>query len=437
MLRFRKICLTLLSLNSIQFAILALAVNGSTASAASNYEIVEPPASMGMETNNLGAYNPESLSIETCISLYQAGVRADIDGYRAINVKLGIVSEDPVLVDVLATSEFNPGNTLTYSGESADCSGRYEYITSMYTDILKIGDQVYETTFSESSMNPGKLVLKAAAQLHNGPVIRDDQYGYFQRYIDVTSLRIFAREQVSDSFLRNVATAYELMISPTEIAKYPARNKFHNTLSDYNIYQRIGYGGPNTNVMNTQPGPGDTIFSYDRYATDYIWEDHARSTKRQLGNVLEHLLHTITAVQFRLYWPEKWGFEDDSDLILAMKEAEELGYYNRDHPDDQEQTGKAIEFAYWVILAEWNLFEVAGKIWGGYETGNSEFTIGTSEEIKSKLPLAHKLYIETAATILSKPNPEKLVNLFFKIPYCSSNSEVNPPPADKPCPPER
>ena len=227
-------------------------------------------------------------------------------------------------------------------------------------------------------MNPGKLELKAAAQLYNGPVIRDDQYGYFQRYIDVTSLRIFAREQVSDSFLRNVATAYELMILPTEIAKYPARNKFHNTLSDSNIYQRIGYGGLNTNVMNTQPG-----FSYDRYATDYIWEDHARSTKRQLGTVLEHLLHTITAIQFRLYWPEKWGFEDDSDLILAMKEAEELGYYNRDHPDDQEQTGKAIEFAYWVILAEWNLFGVAGKIWGGYETGNSEFTIGTSEEIKS------------------------------------------------------
>ena len=74
-----------------------------------------------------------------------------------------------------------------------------------------------------------------------------------------------------------------------------------------------------------------------------------------------------------------------------MKEAEELGYYNRDHPDDQEQTGKAIEFAYWVILAEWDLFEVAGKIWGGYKTGNGEFTIGTPEEIKSKLPLAHKL----------------------------------------------
>ena len=416
----------------MQFAILALAVNGSTASAASNFDVVEPPASMGMVTNNLGTYNPESRSIETCIRLFQLGVPADIDDVSVFDVKLDIVSEDPVLADVFAASEFNPKNTLTYSGESPDCSGRYEYITSMYTDILKIGDQVYETTFSESSLNPGKLELKAAAQLHNGPVIRDDQYGYFQRYIDVTSLRIFAREQVSDSFLRNVATAYELIILPTDIEKYPARNKFHNTLSDSNIYQRIGYGGLNTNVMNTQPG-----FSYDRYATDYIWEDYARSTKRQLGNVLEHLLHTITAVQFPLYWPEKWGFQDDSDLILAMKEAEELGYYNRDHPDDQEQTGKAIEFAYWVILAEWNLFGVAGKIWGGYETGNSEFTIGTSEEIKSKLPLAHKLYIETAATILSKPNPKLLVNLFFNIPYCSSSDEQNRPPADMPCPPER
>ena len=120
-----------------------------------------------------------------------------------------------------------------------------------------------------------------------------------------------------------------------------------------------------------------------------------------------------------------------------MKEAEELGYYNRDHPDDQESEGKANEFAYWVILAQWNLFEVAGKIGGGYKTGNSEFTIGTSEEIRSNLPLAQKLYIETAATILSKPNPEQLVNLFFNIPYCSSNSEQNPPLADMPCAPER
>jgi hypothetical protein len=120
-----------------------------------------------------------------------------------------------------------------------------------------------------------------------------------------------------------------------------------------------------------------------------------------------------------------------------MKEAEELGYYNRDHPDDQEREGKAIEFAYWVILAQWNLFEVAGKIGGGYKTGNSEFTIGTSEETRSNLPLAHKLYIETAATILSKPNPEQLVNLFFNIPYCSSNSEQNPPPADMLCASDR
>ena len=66
MLRFRKICLTFLSLISVQFAILALALNGSTASAVSNFDVVEPPASMGLVTNNLGTYNPGSRSIETC-----------------------------------------------------------------------------------------------------------------------------------------------------------------------------------------------------------------------------------------------------------------------------------------------------------------------------------------------------------------------------------
>ena len=433
MLKFRENCVTPSSLNSVRLAMLILALNVSAASAASDFNIVEPPSDMGMVANNLGVYDPESRSIETCVRLFQVGVPADIGGVSVFDVGLNLIFEEPLLAEISRASEFNPENSLTYAGELPDCSGKYELNTATFSDILKFGDTVYEITFSESSLIPGKLELKAAAPLHNGPVIRDDQYGYFQRYIDTPSLRIFAREQVSDSFLRNIATAYELMILPIEIEKYPARNKFHNSLSDYNIYQRIGYDGPNsTELINANPG-----LSYDNYATDYIWEDNARSTKRQLGNVLEHLLHTITAVQFRLYWPEKWGFQDDSDLILAMKEAEELGYYNRDHPDDQEQTGKAIEFAYWVILAEWDLFEVAGKIGGGYKTGNGEFTIGTPEEIKSKLPLAHKLYNETAATILSKPNPELLVNLFFNTPYCSSNSEQNPPPADKPCPPER
>ena len=92
-----------------------------------------------------------------------------------------------------------------------------------------------------------------------------------------------------------------------------------------------------------------------------------------------------------------------------------------DRRSDSEGYGKVIttEFAYWLILAEWDYFEFADAVQEGYSTGNEEFTLGTSAEIQDNLPLAHKLYEDTASKVLNKPDASLIENLFLN--FSSSN----------------
>lgn len=413
-------------------SIVASATSVSSATAQSNaaFSGVSPPSNIGIALNNIGIYNPLNSTFSTCVALSKIGVPDRIDGVQAFDITFRIVNTNPVLAQATVLVPFNSKGSLTPSLQIPDCSGKFEQQTSIYSDILSVGDLAYEVAFK---LGEGQLFeLKAAAGLHPGPIIRDASSQSFQRSVNLPGLRIFARDEVSDVFLLNIASAYELIFSPASFSENPYLQEFQNILSNYTIFQRLGYDGPES-VRSTMDAVPDLEGDYSRYGTDYIWEDSARTTKRQLGTVLEHLLHTITAVQFPLYWPARWGFESNSELILAMQQAIDLGYYNTEDygpPSNDLNKILAVEFAWWVILAEWDLFEVAGKD----SSSNKEFTLRTSSDIAQKLPLAHKLYTETAAKLFSIPDASILTNLFYNAPYCSSLSETNTPPANLACP---
>ena len=71
------------------------------------------------------------------------------------------------------------------------------------------------------------------------------------------------------------------------------------------------------------------------------------------------------------------------------------------------------EFAYWLVLAEWNYFEPTGNKKQGL-TGNDEFKLGLPEEIASELPLGHQLYKDYVEKILSIPDKDLIVSLFLR-----------------------
>ena len=237
----------------------------------------------------------------------------------------------------------------------------------------------------------------------------------FTQKITQNELAIFARSDVSSSFLTNVGKAYESMLQSSASINTPMRNNYNSTISSQYVYQRVGAGDPST-IPNMNANASSP---YDDKATDYIFQ--SGSGKDQIGEVLEHLLHTITAVGFYLSFPTTWDYmNSNSQLYLAMQEAIDSGDYNiADYnglQGDNEAYRRILtqEYAYWLILAEWDYFETAGKVnlEGLYGNGNSEFKLGKPSDIIAKNPLGHKLYQDYAEKILSIPDKNLIISLF-------------------------
>lgn len=234
----------------------------------------------------------------------------------------------------------------------------------------------------------------------------------FPNYIDSNSLRIFAREGVSEKFLNNVGLTYNEMFLNNSNISHSMRSAYLKTCKDKFIYQRVGVDGM---ANNSNFDPGTPPKPYGDNATDYIWEMKTGGAD-QLGEVIEHLLHTVTAVGLYLTYTD-WDYKNSSSqLCLAMNEAISKGIYdvssyNNLKNDDAYNRIITQEYAYWLILAEWDLYVTTGKKDNGI-TGNGEFTIGTPSEIQSQLPLGHKLYQDYIEKIFSVPEKSKLSLLF-------------------------
>ena len=57
--------------------------------------------------------------------------------------------------------------------------------------------------------------------------------------------------------------------------------------------------------------------------------------EEQIGEVIEHLLHTITNVILYLAYPKEWDYnKSSSELSLAMQESIDKGIYDISSYDD-------------------------------------------------------------------------------------------------------
>lgn len=234
----------------------------------------------------------------------------------------------------------------------------------------------------------------------------------FPNYVDSNNLRIFARQGVSTTFLKNVGITYDEMFKASSNIDQSMRSKYFSISKDKYVFQRVGVDGMASD-SNFEAGTPPT--PYGNNATDYIWEMDTGGAD-QIGEVIEHLLHTITNVVLYLTYSD-WNYKDSSSLLyLAMMEAIDKEIYDISSYADlknDEAYQKIItqEYAYWLILAEWDYYETTGKKANGI-TGNEEFKIGTSSEIQTELPLGHKLYKNYIDKIFSIPNKNKIISLF-------------------------
>ena len=237
----------------------------------------------------------------------------------------------------------------------------------------------------------------------------------YPNFIDAMKLRIFAKEGVSSEFLQNVGKTYEAMLSEGVNIDESMRTLYLTTSEENYVYQRVGLDGSQAS-SNFEPGDPPEPFADN--ATDFIWQMEQGGAD-QIGEVIEHLLHTVTNVILYLSYPEEWDYNNpSSQLSLAMQESIDKGIYDisdyNELLDNDPEIYKKIltqEYAYWLILAEWDYYVTAGKKEDGI-SGNGEFTIGTPEEISETLPLGHELYKNFVEKILTEPDKEIIVSLF-------------------------
>ena len=248
-----------------------------------------------------------------------------------------------------------------------------------------------------------------------GEIVTDTSFRDYQKYVDVAGLRIFALPEVSDEYMYKVAEIYFQMLQQGENIDNSLRSRYLNTVNNEKVFQRIGFEGPEYyNFDSPNPSvdccPGN---GYEDNHTDFIWEYKDANTIGTVGEVVEHLLHTITGAGLLLEFPE-WSWEDtNSKIHKAMNEAVEKNIYDISSYEEIKNNGDiegynrvtVQEFSFWVIVTSWGYGDI-------FDLPHGEFEISTINEVRSELPLAFELYVDTIEKIFTIPDKELLKSLF-------------------------
>ena len=244
----------------------------------------------------------------------------------------------------------------------------------------------------------------------NGVLVKDDRYTPYDKYGSSYNLIVGALPDVTDGFITNVLNIANKMLAANDSTNSVNRDLLLSNFNQYKAFQRVG----STSLSSYDPALNNDNYAgwdniNDNYSVvDFIWEATSNSptdeqTKAgQINAILEHLLHTITLIYDKSF--TSWGYEDaSSDLVLAMNQAIEGGYYD---PTGNEGV-RAQEFAYWMILTGWDLKSLYAP------DVTPEWTILTATEMETKLPLAHKLFTDTVNGVLVNPTQAYLDGLTF------------------------
>jgi hypothetical protein len=250
-------------------------------------------------------------------------------------------------------------------------------------------------------------------------IISDSYYEPFTRYVDIKELRIFVTQEVSKDFIKKVADTYVIMNKINPSIDSSLRNDYYSSLKNSYVFQRVGYIGPDYYAEKTGKSFDDALSPnpingpYDENVTDYIWEVPDASSNSQIGEVVEHLLHTITNISFARAYPD-WNWYDPSSKIRqATNEAIEKNIFDASsyqtflNRGDEEGYHKITtqEFSFWFIATSWGYADI-------YDLPGDEFSLSSKEQVKQQLPIAYELYEEFIEKVLNPPTKNELNNIF-------------------------
>jgi len=131
------------------------------------YNGVTPDSSLELAFNNIGIYNSSDATIYTCLRVFTDGLPGAVGGIAEFDIGFTIYSLEDLIIQVSKSRAFNAGGALNENAQSPDCSGKFETTTAIFTDILQVGDQTLETTWSLTDATNLLLTLQSAQVLES------------------------------------------------------------------------------------------------------------------------------------------------------------------------------------------------------------------------------------------------------------------------------
>lgn len=239
----------------------------------------------------------------------------------------------------------------------------------------------------------------------HGDVVATDAMPPFTKELQVYGLRLAARDDISDDFLR--------LVAKTIAESFPRDAGLDADLQRELLANHYRYG-----ALIPVPLGDDMSFTEENEeqwaeieknhsVCDIIMQGTPVGPEGQVMEVVEHILHYVTDIGLHYTFPEVWGISEDSALARAMRKADDEGYYVLDKYLDigDEEVRFRVqmqEFAYWFISTAWNLQAPYGPVW------EDEWTIVDQEDLRQKLPEMYAAYEETAARVMVAPSLETL-----------------------------
>lgn len=232
-------------------------------------------------------------------------------------------------------------------------------------------------------------------------VTATNAYPPFTKELTAYGLKLVARDDASDDFLRLVArTIAEIFPRDDNLdldkqAEILANHYRYRAVIPVPVGNDFSFGEDDPQGWERTAG-NNTI-------CDIIMQDVPRG---QVMEVVEHILHYVSDVGLNYTFPEDWGINESSALARAMQKSIDEGYYDVEQYGDEtgEERFRVImqEFAYWIISTAWNLQEPYGP------QGEAEWTIVNDADLREKLPEFYQVYERTVGRTMVAPSRETL-----------------------------
>ncbi len=262
---------------------------------------------------------------------------------------------------------------------------------------------------SERTHLGGCILLSTASEAPDdlyqvSDIIVTDEYPPFTKKLTVYGLTFIGRDDISDDFMRTVARTVQEIFAQNEAIDSQLQKEVLSNLYKYKAVIPF-FKGEDFKFTDAEEEAMDQTRN-ENSICDIIMQD----VPRQVTEVVEHILHHVTNIGFHYTFHNEWGISKTSEIHRAMERAVDQGYYDitqYSDIDDEAARHRVIlqEMAYWSVYAAWDLLEPYGP------TGEAEWTIKNSTELRTKMPELYQVYTETAAKVMMAPS-RKLLDEF-------------------------